>query len=263
MKPLLKQLTKLTPKKQDNALFAELVALKLNIAASQIGTVPAGFGDLMYENDGNPYDEATIMEISEAADQMMTWWGTYDSTDYETLYDVVYDLNRAFPGTMPLDTVQFNAYSGETPLPLIVNGEVELSSVPYLKAPMGFVATRIPRLNNEVESPEDFEDEEWEEGEGVPVAAKLYQNYPNPFNPSTMIGFRLLEASSVTIRVYTILGQEVATLVSNEELEEGYNEVQFSAEGLSSGVYFYRIDAQGLEDAGLHVVATQRMILLK
>lgn len=263
-KPLLKQLTKLTPKKQDNGLFAELLALKVNISASQIGTTPAGFGDLVYENNGNPYDEMTILNICATADQMMTYWQAYDLTDYDTLYNVIYTLNRAFPGTLPMDTLQFNSYTpAGYPKPLVVDGEVQLSFVPYLKAPSEFVATRIPRLSNEVEPVEDFEDEEFEEGDGVPAAAKLYQNYPNPFNPGTTLNFRLLENSLVTVRIYNMLGQLVATLISEEELEEGYNELRFEAGEFASGVYFYQIDVQGLASERMRTMLTSKMVLLK
>ena len=60
-----------------------------------------------------------------------------------------------------------------------------------------------------------------------------------------------------------MLGQEIAILVSGEEMEQGYNEVQFNAEGLSSGVYFYRIDVQGVGDAALHSVLANKMVILK
>ena len=71
----------------------------------------------------------------------------------------------------------------------------------------------------------------------------LSQNYPNPFNPQTAIGFSLLAVGNVTLKIYNVLGQEVATLLSNEMMEEGMHEVQFDASGLTSGVYFYRITA--------------------
>ncbi len=261
-KPIVKQLTKLTPKKQDNELFAELVALKVNIGASEIGTLPPGFGDLLYDNDGNPYDEMSIHEISSTADSMMTYWQFSDSADFAALYEVVYLLNRAFTGS--LDTAQFNDYDGTgEPKVLKVKGVVDVDSIPYLKTPSAFRPTKIARLNNEVESPEnyDFDDEEFEEG--IPVAAKLYQNYPNPFNPSTSIAFRLREESLVTLKIYNVLGQEMVTLLENEEIEGGMQVLQFNADFLASGVYFFRIQVQGLEEAGLKTVETGKMLLLK
>lgn len=259
-KPLLKQITKLTPKKHDNSLFAELVALKLNIAASQLGKLPGGFGDLVYDNDGNAYDEMSVMEISAKADTMMTYWQGISSGDYSDLHAVVSSINAAFAG--PLDTVSFEG--GIVTPKLVLKGQVNLASVSYLKLPSPFVPTRISPTTNETESEiDEFDDAEWEDGDGIPVAAKLYQNYPNPFNPSTTIAFQLREASVVTVKVFNLLGQEVLSLLNNEEVEEGINTVEFNATSLSSGIYFYQINAQGLEDGGLRTLETKKMVLLK
>ncbi len=81
-----------------------------------------------------------------------------------------------------------------------------------------------------------------EEEQLTPVKFYLSQNYPNPFNPSTIIGFSLPERQLVTLKVYDILGKEVATLI-NEELIGGYHERAFNALNLSSGVYFYNLQA--------------------
>ncbi len=71
---------------------------------------------------------------------------------------------------------------------------------------------------------------------------ELEQNYPNPFNPSTTIRFVLSRPSFVTLKVYNTLGQEIASLVS-ENLAEGKYEVNWNASGLASGVYLYRFQA--------------------
>jgi hypothetical protein len=90
---------------------------------------------------------------------------------------------------------------------------------------------------------------------GVPKEYALLQNYPNPFNPSTTITYELPKSSVVRLSVFDMLGREVAVLVDRTK-ETGYHEVQFEGRGLSSGVYFYRLQAGDF-------VATKRLLLLK
>lgn len=75
-----------------------------------------------------------------------------------------------------------------------------------------------------------------------PVQFKLFQNYPNPFNPSTKIKFALPKPIEVKIAVYNTLGQKVKILL-NKAMNAGHHEVEFNAKNLSSGVYYYRIEA--------------------
>jgi hypothetical protein len=77
---------------------------------------------------------------------------------------------------------------------------------------------------------------------GIPEAFSLAQNYPNPFNPSTMINYQLPMASTVELSIYDLLGHKVATLVS-ERQQAGQYQVTWHAEGLPSGIYFYRLQA--------------------
>ncbi len=93
-------------------------------------------------------------------------------------------------------------------------------------------------------------------GKTLPTAFQLEQNYPNPFNPSTEIQFELNRASHVSLIIYNILGQQVATLV-NDVKQAGVYRVTFDASRLSSGVYFYRLAT----DNGL--VASKKMLLIK
>ncbi|HTY11114.1 MAG TPA: T9SS type A sorting domain-containing protein [Bacteroidota bacterium] len=88
-----------------------------------------------------------------------------------------------------------------------------------------------------------------------PVSYTLSQNYPNPFNPSTKIDFAIQKAGAVTLKVYNILGQEVATLV-NTELKAGSYSATFDASRLASGVYFYTIHSGNF-------VQSKKMMLLK
>src|SRR5207244_2858587 len=78
----------------------------------------------------------------------------------------------------------------------------------------------------------------------TPEEFRLDQNYPNPFNPTTNIQFELPNPAVVTLKVYNMLGQEVATLLDRQEMEEGTQELEFNASNFASGVYFYRITAE-------------------
>ncbi len=95
-------------------------------------------------------------------------------------------------------------------------------------------------VNEEIELPSDY---------------LLSQNYPNPFNPSTIISYQIPELRFVTIIVYDVLGNEIATLV-NEDKQVGSYEVEFDANSLSSGVYFYQLKAGSF-------VETKKMVLMK
>ena len=94
----------------------------------------------------------------------------------------------------------------------------------------------------------------------VPKVFSLAQNYPNPFNPTTQINFSLATDSKVTLKVFDILGQEVATLL-NGNLLAGPHFVNFDASKLTSGVYLYRMDATGAD--GSNFTAIKKMLLTK
>jgi hypothetical protein len=89
----------------------------------------------------------------------------------------------------------------------------------------------------------------------VPAKHELAQNYPNPFNPSTTIRYELPTDGFVTLKVFDLLGREVATLV-NEEQKADYHKVTFDASRLASGVYFYRLQAG-------QFTAVKRLMVLK
>lgn len=89
----------------------------------------------------------------------------------------------------------------------------------------------------------------------VPSEFGLAQNHPNPFNPTTMVNFAMPQAGHVSVRVYNLLGQEVATLV-NEVRDAGNHTVTFNGAGLSSGVYLYVMQSANF-------TTTRRMTLLK
>lgn len=90
---------------------------------------------------------------------------------------------------------------------------------------------------------------------GAPDKFELAQNYPNPFNPVTLIKYSLAAKSKVELKIYNILGKEVAKLV-NEIQDAGSYEVRFNAANLSSGVYFYELNAGSFN-------SKKKMVLLK
>ncbi|MBK7497587.1 MAG: T9SS type A sorting domain-containing protein [Ignavibacteriales bacterium] len=89
----------------------------------------------------------------------------------------------------------------------------------------------------------------------IPENFSLSQNYPNPFNPSTSIQYAISSTQCVTLKVYDVLGNEVATLV-NEYKPAGMYNVQFTMNNLASGIYFYRLQAGSF-------VQTMKMVLIK
>ena len=89
----------------------------------------------------------------------------------------------------------------------------------------------------------------------VPTSYSLNQNYPNPFNPSTNINFSIPKSGLVTLKIYDMVGREVSSLV-NEFKSAGNYVVGFNASALSSGTYFYRIEANDF-------IATKKMVLVK
>ena len=91
--------------------------------------------------------------------------------------------------------------------------------------------------------------------ESHPATYSLDQNFPNPFNPSTTIRYSVAHRSHVTLTVFNMLGEKVATLV-NEMQEPGSHDVRFDAAGLASGAYFYRLQADGF-------VQTRQLNLLR
>jgi len=92
-------------------------------------------------------------------------------------------------------------------------------------------------------------------GSEIPITYELSNNFPNPFNPSTTIRYQIPQDGIVTLKIYDILGSEVATLV-NEEKVAGKYEVNFNASSLASGVYIYKIQAGSF-------INSKKMILLK
>ena len=91
----------------------------------------------------------------------------------------------------------------------------------------------------------------------------LFQNYPNPFNASTTFRFQLMESSFIELKVYNLLGSEVATLVEGKRIPGEY-EITWTTTNIPSGIYICRLEAKNLsENSRIRVVETRKIILQK
>ncbi|MBI3189761.1 MAG: T9SS type A sorting domain-containing protein, partial [Ignavibacteriales bacterium] len=250
-----------------NALSAEMTAAKTNIAASDSGIIPSGFGDLLYNNDSadvmNRADSLfrhwSVREILTFADSVLTMsrllhlngdttfrWPQYY---YELLYRTVSKIDSSFYKKSSLllnelDTihVQNPKYPTNPSKFLIVikgvKGVKRLRDVKFLYRD----PNKLPLLRQKRDYIVSL-------GE-VPVEYSLEQNYQNPFNQATTIQFALPEPSVVTLKIYNILGQEITTLFNHDALDIGNHVVEFSGNDLPSGVYFYRLKVESVNELG-------------
>ncbi len=156
-------------------------------------------------------------------------------------FDVV--SQNASTSAFPYTGTWYDYFSGNpvnitsSPIPL-APGESHIYTSKQLPVPDTAVITGINEFNN-----------------SIVKTYNLEQNYPNPFNPATTINYQIPKSSLVTLKVYDILGREVATLVNKEEMSGKYS-VSFDASKFSSGVYFYKIQAGNF-------ISLKKMILLK
>ncbi len=237
--------TSLPPAKQNNELFADLLALKVSIAASALGITPIGFGDLILNDTAqNPWNGLTLRQLAEEADTMMTgYFGhTFENAPtYALLATTVRNILNAFEGR--IDTGSFGSA-------LVLNGTNRLLDCEILRAGSSATPYRIIPFAVSAEQPDRY---------------NLYQNYPNPFNPVTRIRYSLPEDGVVTLKVFNVLGQEVATLVNNESLGLGEHEALFDGSSVASGVYFYRLTIQASDASGSAPIYTdvKKMVLVK
>ncbi len=234
-----------------NSLTQQITALKTNIAASDLGITPPGLGDLVFNQTSGPetiLNGRTVRQIVMYADSAMTL-GNRQRTVYpmsliNLLNTVVGRINNEF--TSPLvDTV--------TTYPLVLKGNKSITAVSYLiydttrLSPWNRSRTTV-RMNRE-------------EALTIATGYKLDQNYPNPFNPTTTISYQLASDSHVKLSIYDVAGREVAILV-NDVQSAGQQYMDWNAENLTSGVYFYRLEAKGVSDAS-SFIQNKKMLLLK
>ncbi|MBM4166475.1 MAG: T9SS type A sorting domain-containing protein, partial [Ignavibacteria bacterium] len=246
--------------KAPNHLAGEQIALKMNLLGSKDSILTPGLANLLYDDGdvNNALNGFTIGEIANLVDSLLTFRGRpLASMNSETVLPSTADsvltrINRAFRyhpsfSDTILDKLDTLKYLDTTQLiagGLRIGAGNPISVAPYLRF------NPNPLAKNEIDFP----------SLNIPNEFSLYQNYPNPFNPVTTISFDLPVRSTVTMKVYNILGQVVATLSNNEILEEGTHELQFDASPFASGVYFARISTQSSKHS---FEDFKKMILIK
>lgn len=246
-KPFNKEIKNPHVKKHNNHLLGEHHALKLAVIASDSGvtepTDTTALGDLIYNDLSNPSDPCngmTIRQLNSLIDSALTYCSHFpDPAIYQSFDSCVTRINRAFDGP----------YVAASFVPFLLRGTHSLAEVSFIhpnpSAPMRIVSPPMYPITDQ-----------------FPLQSELQQNYPNPFNPTTTIDFELSEPSHVSLNVYNMLGQEVATLLRDEQLDSGEESVEFDASLLPSGVYFYALVTQGIE-TGAQVRSIKRMTLIK
>jgi hypothetical protein len=195
------------------------------------------------------HNNAVIQEYNSSHTIQFATWNPEDST-LSTISGVIpmpFDYEETFK-------MDFLTYNGNTTDPVapsknwsVVPGDWDghqmFFASPLTKAQMYALGydTTLVSVNNETNVPTDF---------------ALRQNYPNPFNPSTTIAFNLPRHSEIVLKVFNVLGKEVAVLYNGQALPAGNHEVTFEAGNLASGIYFYQIRTAGF-------VKTRKMFLMK
>lgn len=231
-KAILKGQKSLPPGKGSNQLLGAAVALKFNIAMNDFGKVmgatgaSSNFSSLVYKGDSTDppgFDGLTVAQIAAKVDTFMSCLGA--AIDSSKLLNTVRKINASFNG--PFDTASFG---GKTTVP----ANKALAEQKLLHR-ASLAETRPSIVNTNWVRPE------------VPIKYELFQNYPNPFNPTTTIEFNLEKQALVTLKVYNILGQVVATLADHQQFDDGNNAIDFDASRLASGVYYYRLTVEGGE----------------
>lgn len=165
-------------------------------------------------------------------------------------------LANVFQGN--IGTLSFSAQSSN---PAVATAEIVGTSVKLTPLTTGeavVTVTAVDAANNDFFAysfPVDSRPTDVATTEEIPTEFALMQNFPNPFNPTTNIKFALPKESNVTLKIYNILGEEVANLI-NQVMPAGYHTYNFDATRLSSGMYIYRIEAGSF-------VQVKKMLLMK
>jgi hypothetical protein len=224
-----------------------------NRAFLQVGSTPVSHPSLGFSEDGSALacffhafqpgdslDGFTFNDIyaTYSYDDGATWStpeNITNTSDWDEMYPTVAEVGNTHSGNTYTWNVHYQATRGPGSQSFTDNTPVYRVFEVYQKISI----TSIKVINS-----------------NVPDAFSLYQNYPNPFNPTTSIRFDIQKQSEVTLKIYDVMGREVATLINNETVTPGTKEVDFDASSLSSGIYFYTLSTVDFTD-------TKKMMLLK
>ncbi len=250
-KRALKKAMKPSRKSYNNPLAEQMGAFRLNMEAANRGVFqssPQGFDvqDLIFIEKENPFYGMTLHDIAHRVDSILTYWNIFKDSltlhhpQYDAITAVLKKINKAFSSPIDGDDILDTSYSL-----LIIRGEIPIAEVPFLQRDVNKPAVNFAQVREQY----------------FPDKFALHQNYPNPFNPATTIRFFLSEPQLVSLKIYNIIGQEIATLISNTWIEDEMNEVEFDATQFSSGVYFYRLSMQSEMNEQCSVV--KKMLLVK
>jgi hypothetical protein len=227
----------------NNRLVGELLTLKINIAASDLGITQEGFGDLVFKDTSsqivNPLNNKRLRQVTSTVDSMLTMWTYYPHLNYKMICNALQMINSAFNG-------KFDTISSK---PLRVTSTKSLFSIPFLR-PSPDPPPPLPEFQQLTYSDEMVND------------FTLYQNYPNPFNPVTTIEFNLPEPAIVTLKVFNVLGQEVSVPIDRRSMDADHEIINFDASNLPSGIYFYQVIGEPLS-GGTIMSQVKKMIVLK
>ncbi|OGE85140.1 MAG: hypothetical protein A2Y39_02240 [Candidatus Delongbacteria bacterium GWF2_40_14] len=192
--------------------------------------------------DNNQSADFFIDTVYDADGEISFWYKVSSQEDYDYMEFWIDRIKKmSVSGETPWREITFSVHAG--------NRALKWKYKKNASGILGEDCARVDRIILDGGSPVSIE------SEVIPEKTSLYQNYPNPFNPSTEISFSIDRSQAVRLSVYNLSGQLVSELV-NGKMEEGFHKVSFDASNLNSGIYFYKLECEGL-------TASNKMLLVK
>jgi len=188
-------------------------------------------------NTTNPYQVKAFLKTKSGVANAKLYWSTDTSTGYNPL-PMKQTAGDTFRVSIPAQPFGSKVYYY-----IAATSSSGRTITKPLTAPTGSYQFKVDKITTILGAPK-------------PIGYELNQNYPNPFNPNSVISYQLSVSSYISLKVYNVLGNEVKTLV-NEKLNPGTYETKFDGSNLGSGIYFYKLFADGV------VVDTKKMLLVK